>query len=124
MGLNGFLGFMPLPPMPEAAGEFMGALVATGYMIPLIKLTEIVAGLMLLSGRFVPLGLTLLAPDLVNIALFHAVLAPSGLIVAVVLLGLELYLAYSYRDVFRPLLSATQKTTDARAPQQRFAYHH
>lgn len=122
MGLNGFLGFMPMPPMPEAAGEFMGALAATGYMMPLIKITEVVGGLMLLSARYVPLGLTILAPNIVNIFLFHAVLAPSGLAIAVTLVALEVYLAYSYRDVFRPLLSATQKTTDAKAPQQRFAH--
>ena len=76
-GLNGFLQFMPQPPQPEAAGAFIGALAATGYMFPLIKGTEVVAGLLLLSGRFVPLALTLLAPIIVNIALFHTVLAPN-----------------------------------------------
>lgn len=105
-GLNGFLGFIPQPPMSEGAGAFMGALAATGYMFPLIKGTEVVAGLLLLSGRFVPLALTLLAPIIVNIALFHIVLAPVNFPVVVMVLALELYLAWAYRDAFRGMLAA------------------
>ncbi|MCA9648312.1 MAG: DoxX family protein [Myxococcales bacterium] len=105
-GLNGFLGFIPQPPLSEDAGAFMGALAATGYMFPLIKGTEVVAGLLLLSGRFVPLALVLLAPVLVNITLFHVVLAPVNMGLVVVLLALELYLAWGYRDAFRGVLQA------------------
>jgi uncharacterized membrane protein YphA (DoxX/SURF4 family) len=60
-GLNGFLGFLPQPPLSDAGGAFLGALAATGYMFPLIKGTEVVAGLLLLGNRFVPLAITLLA---------------------------------------------------------------
>ena len=105
-GLNGFLQFMPQPPMPDKAGAFMGALAATGYMFPLIKSVEVVAGALLLSNRFVPLALGLLAPNVVNIVLFHAVLAPGGLPVAVVVLALELYAAWSYRDAYASMLHA------------------
>lgn len=112
-GLNGFLGFIPQPPMPDRAGAFMGALAATGYMFPLIKGVEVIAGAMLLSNRFVPLALALLAPNVVNIVLFHSVLAPGGLVVALVVLALELLAAWSYRDAFAPMLSArtTPKTS-------------
>lgn len=103
-GLNGFLQFMPQPPLPEPAGAFMGALAATGYMFPLIKGTEVAAGLLLLGGRFVPLALVLLAPILVNIAFFHVVLAPVNLVMVVVLLALEGYLAWAYRDAFAGVL--------------------
>lgn len=113
-GLNGFLQFMPMPAMPEAAGAFMGGLAATGYMLPLIKGTEVVAGLLLLSGRFVPLALTLLAPIIVNIAFFHAVLDPNPVMV-VALLALELYLAWSYREAFEGVLQAKARPTPARA---------
>lgn len=109
-GLNGFLSFLPMPPLPESAGAFMGALAATGYMLPLIKGTEVVAGLLLLSGRFVPLALVLLAPIIVNIAFFHAVLAPNPVTV-VLLLALELYLAWAYRDAFRGVLHAQTRPT-------------
>ncbi len=105
-GLNGFLHFAPVPPMPGPAGAFLGALVATGYLFPLVKATETVAGALLLSGRFVPLALILLAPVLVNIVAFHAALAPTGIAVPLLLLAAELYLAWSYRHVFAPLVRA------------------
>ena len=78
-GLNGFLHFLPTPPMPAAAGAFVGALAASGYLFPVLKTVEVAAALLLLSGRFVPLALTLLAPVLVNIVAFHAALAPTAL---------------------------------------------
>lgn len=114
-GLNGFLQFLPTPAMPEPAGAFMGALAATGYMLPLIKGTEVLAGLLLLRGRFVPLALVLLAPIIVNIAFFHAVLAPNPVMV-VALLALEIYLAWSYRDAFRGVLAAKASPTPTSRP--------
>src|SRR5262245_15426104 len=102
-GLNGFLNFLPAPPHPGKAGDFLSALVATSYMIPLLKLTEVVAGALLLVGRWVPFALVLLAPVLVNIAAFHFVLDPSGAGLALVLLALEAGLAYKYREAFAPL---------------------
>jgi putative oxidoreductase len=105
-GLNGFFHFLPMPPPPPAAGAFFGALFATGYMLPLIKGTEVVAGLMLLSNRFVPLALALIAPVIVNILAFHAFLAPAGLALPLVLLATELVLAWSYRSAFAPMLRA------------------
>ena len=112
-GLNGFLQFMPMPPMPEPAGAFMGALAATGYMFPLLKGTEVLAGLLLLRGRFVPLALVLLAPVIVNITLFHAVLAPMNFGVVLTVLALEIYLAWAYRDAFRGVLSPQAQPTRA-----------
>jgi hypothetical protein len=121
-GLNGFFTFLPMPEMEGEAADFMGALVATGYMIPLIKTVEVVAGAALLLGRYVPLALTLLAPDIVNIVLFHLFLAPIGLPLAFLILALELYLAWSYRDVFRPVLSSFSRPTAGKAPSERFQY--
>jgi len=109
-GLNGFLHFIPQPPMSGPAASFGGALFATGYMFPLIKGTEVAAGLLLLSNRFVPLALALLAPVLVNIVAFHGFLAPAGLALPIVLLALELYLARSYREAFAPMLQARTST--------------
>src|SRR4051812_13658356 len=73
LGANKLLHFLPLPPMPGPAGAFMGALVASGYLIPLLAVTEMTAGALLLAGRLVPLALLLLAPVLVNIVGFHLV---------------------------------------------------
>src|SRR5580658_10205309 len=57
LGLNGFLQFLPTPPAPERATAFVGALIATGYMFPLIKSVEVICGALLLSNRLVPLAL-------------------------------------------------------------------
>ncbi len=105
-GLNGFLNFLPQPttPLPPGATAFLGALVATGYMFPLIAATQLIVGTLLLANRFVPLAITLLAPFIVNSILFHIFLEPSGRPIAFLVLALELSLAWSYREAFRPLL--------------------
>ncbi|HEX2572635.1 MAG TPA: DoxX family protein [Polyangia bacterium] len=105
-GLNGFLHFLPQPPMSGPPADFVSALLATGYMMPFIKGTEVVAGLLLLGGLFVPLALTVLAPIVLNILGFHTLLAPSGFPMAAILVVLEGYLAWAYRDAFAPLLRA------------------
>ena len=104
-GLNGFLHFIPVPHPEGNALAFMGGLAASGYFFPLLKATEIITGVLLLSGRLVPLALTVLAPIVLNIVLYHALLAPAGLALPVLVLALELYLAWSYRDAFRPMLA-------------------
>ena len=105
-GLNFFLGFLPAPPPPPAqALAFVGGLMAGGYLFPLIKTIEVVAGAALIANRFVPLALTLLAPIIVNIAAFHFLLAPSYAM-PVVLIALELYLAWRHRAAFLPMLRA------------------
>lgn len=106
-GLDGFLHFLPQPTEPpgEAAMSFAIALMKSGYMFPLIKGTEVTVGALLLANRLVPLALVLIAPVVVNIFAFHAFLAPSGLVLASVLVALEIYLAWTYRSAYRPLLA-------------------
>ena len=110
-GLNGFFNFMPPPELPEGAGAFMGALAGSGYFFPFLKLTETVCGLLLLSNKMVPLALTILAPVVLNIVLFHVFLAPAPAAIAVPILCVVLlgYLAYTYRGYFSGVL-----TTNAR----------
>ena len=103
-GLNGFLQFLHMPPPPEPAMAFFGALAATGYMIKLVFATQLIAGVLLLIGLFVPLALALLAPVIVNIFLFHVFLAPEGLPLAIVVVTLELLLVAAHRDAFAPML--------------------
>jgi len=103
-GLNGFLNFIPPPAegIPAAAAAFGGALAQTGYMFPLIKGTEVIAGALLLANRWVSLALLLLAPIVVNIIAFHAFLAP-GLAIPLVLLVLGSFLAWTRRATFASL---------------------
>ena len=102
-GLNGFLHFLPQPPATGPSADFAMALAATGYMFPLIKGTELVTGLLLLGNRWVPLALIVLAPVVVNIVAFHLFLAPSGLVLPLVVLALGIYLAWSERATYAPL---------------------
>jgi len=83
MGLNGFLNFIPLPPPGGVAGEFMGALYVSHY-VWVIFAFQVIAGLLLLVNRYVPLAVAILAPVIVNILTFHVLMAPSGLPVALV----------------------------------------
>jgi uncharacterized membrane protein YphA (DoxX/SURF4 family) len=102
-GLNGFLKFMPMPPkLPDLIEAF----IASGYMMPLIAGTQVVSGALLLANRFVPLALALIAPVVVNIFLFHIYIDPQGLVIAIVVCALELWLAWSYRAAFAPMLAA------------------
>jgi hypothetical protein len=111
-GLNFFLHFLPQPPPPPEAGVFLGALFA-GKIFSIIKPIEIAAGLALLGNRFVPLALTLLAPIEIGILAFHGVFEPSGLPIVVVLLALTVFLAWSYRAAFAPMLHARVEPTAA-----------
>lgn len=106
-GLNGFLHFIPQPktPLPEGALAFAAALMKTGYMMPLIMGTQLLVGLLLLINRFVPLALALIAPIIAGIISFHLFLEPAGIGPGLVVLLLELYLAWAYRIAFRPMLA-------------------
>src|SRR5438445_167939 len=75
-GANYFLHFIPAGPPPERALGFIMGHVGSGYFLPLLKVTEIVAALFLLSNRFVPLALAVLAPIVVNVVAFHVFLDP------------------------------------------------
>ena len=107
-GLNGFLQFIHLPPPPAMGGQFFGLLFASKYYVVIFAL-QIIAGVLLLVNRFVPLALTLITPVIVNIILFHLCLAPSGIPLATVVLLLELFLAWSYRGAFRSVLAFNAK---------------
>lgn len=104
-GLNAFLQFMPAPPPQGLAGDFTKALFVSHYFY-VVAVLQIVGGALLLLGRFVPLGLTLLGPVIVNILLFHIFLERSGLLIAVVVSALALFLLWAYRSAFRGLIQS------------------
>ena len=102
-GLNAFLQFMPAPPPQGLAGDFVKALFMSHYFYA-VAVLQIAGGALCLSGRFVPLGLTLLGPVIVNILLFHIFLEPSGLPLAIVVSALALFLLWAYRAAFSGLI--------------------
>ena len=106
-GLNGFLHFIPMQPPTGLAGQYMGALFLSHYLVVVFVL-EAVGGLLLLINRYVPLALVLLGPVIVNIVLFHACLAPAGLPIALFAVTLWLVVFAGVRGAFAGLL--VQKT--------------
>jgi uncharacterized membrane protein YphA (DoxX/SURF4 family) len=80
-------------------GEYLHALFASGYVY-VIGGFQVIGGLLLLIGRFVPLGLTILAAIIINIWCFHLLMAPAGFGPAIVVTVLELFLVCRYRNAF------------------------
>jgi len=98
-----------LIPQPELSGNtkiFMDGINASGYLLKLIKITEMFCGIAFVSGYFVPLATVVIAPVVVNIFLFHAFVDTQGLPVAIILVLANIFLAYAYLDKFNPLLEA------------------
>ena len=105
-GLNKIFWFAPMPHMSPALTAFMGALKETGYFLPFIGIVETIGGALLLVNRFVLLAITILAPVLVNILGVHTFLDARGFPLALVLIALDVYLAWVYRDAFRSMFEA------------------
>ena len=104
-GLNFFLHFLPTPPSTEGpAANFTTGLFQSGYFFPFLKGAEILLGGLLLTGTFVPLALVILMPITLNILLFHLFLTDNA-IMSVVIIALQLYLAWAYRDYYKPLFN-------------------
>jgi putative oxidoreductase len=104
-GLNGFLHFIPLPPPSGVAGQFMGALFVSHYLT-LIFALQVIGGVLLLANRYVPLALAILAPVIVNILSFHALMAPSGLPLALFVTVLWALVFVHVRTAFAALFQA------------------
>ena len=104
-GLNGFLNFIPSPPPTGLAGQFIGAMYVSHYLVVVFAL-QLVAGVLLLANRFVPAALTILGAVLVNIVLFHAFMAPAAFAPAVIAVTLWSIVFASERATFLPLLAA------------------
>lgn len=105
-GLNGFLHFIPQPPMPPGdVTTFFTVLTTSGYMMPVFAL-QLIGGALLLVGRFVPLGLALLGPVVVNILLVHFLLEPKGRPLAAVTALLWLVIFAAYRKYFAGVFTA------------------
>lgn len=105
-GLSGFLLIAHPPPTPPGlAGDFQTVFFASRWVL-FVDGVELLAGILLLTGRYVPLALVLLGAIIVNITVFHVTMAPNGLPAAAVLTALWTLVAIRYRSSFAPLLAA------------------
>jgi len=102
-GSNAFLHFIPTPPMSGPGGAFITAMMDTGY-VKVVGFCQVAGGLLLLIGRFIPLGLTLLGPVIVNILCYHIFMDHTGWQVAAVVAVLALFLLWRHRANFAGLL--------------------
>ena len=109
-GSNGLMmvltghGFIPMPPPKPEVMEKMQGLMAVGYLMPLVKSLQIISGILLLSGKFINLAITLLSPIVVNILAVHIFIDLSGLPLAVIITALMFVLIKGRWTYFKPLL--------------------
>ncbi len=109
-GLNGIHPFIPMSQMPTGlAGQFIGAMMQSHYSL-IVAILQVIGGIVLLANRYVTLGLVILGPIVLNIFLFHMLMEPKGLPLAIVVVILWLALAYHARrnlsGIFAPGIEA------------------
>jgi putative oxidoreductase len=105
-GANMFHQFISMGPMPPGlAGQFTGALFASHYFY-VVGALMVISGVLFLANRFVGLGLTLLAPVLFNILVFHLLMNPGGIGMGAFATLLWLLVAWEHRIVFEKLFAA------------------
>src|ERR1700745_2906558 len=114
-GLNGFLNFIPMPPPSGVAGQFLGAMFVSKYLLVVSGLQAIAVGLLLIN-RYGPLALTILGPIIVNILLFHSLMSPAGI-------GLALFVAILWAVVFASVRSAFAGIFQARVDMKTAPEH-
>src|SRR6202790_5087239 len=114
MGLNGFLNFIPFSPPAGVAGQFMGALYVSHYLWVIFAF-QVIAGVLLLLNRYVPLAVAVLAPVIVNIISFHALMAPSGLPLALVVAVLWALIFVDVRSAFTGLFQSRADRSSKRS---------
>ena len=97
-GSNSFLHFLPVPPLPQNdAGQFITVLIHSHYVVA-VGIVQVIGGLLMLVGRYVPLGLILLGPVIVNILLYHLFMEPKGIVPGLVVALCWFIVAYRRRE--------------------------
>jgi uncharacterized membrane protein YphA (DoxX/SURF4 family) len=104
-GLNAFLHFLPSPPPPGVAGQFIGAVFVSHFYVAIFAL-QVIGGVLLLANRYVPLALIILASIIVNILNFHITMAPSGIGPGLLVTVLWIIVFIGFRRAFDGILSA------------------
>ena len=116
-GLNGFLHFIPMPPPSGVAGQFLGSMFVTKYLLFVFAI-QLIGGVLLLINRYVPIALTILGPIIVNILLFHGLMNPEGLRLALFVTILWAVVFASVRSAFAGIFEARVETKTSEVQQQ------
>jgi putative oxidoreductase len=116
-GLNGFLHFIPTPPPSGVAGQFLGSMFVSKYLLFVFAI-QVIGGVLLLINRYVPLAQTILAPIIVNILLFHSLMNPEGLGLALVVTILWAVVFASVRSAFAGIFQARVDIQPASVPRR------
>lgn len=117
-GVNKFYLFMPVPEQMPAGKEFIDFLYATGYLMYVVAVVEIVGGGLIISNRLTPLALLLLAPVTTNILLFHIFLEQKGLPMGIFIFTLYCILFGMYRQKFRDILKTGASENKVKEPEK------
>jgi putative oxidoreductase len=115
-GLNGFLNFIPMPPPSGVAGQFLGAMFVSKYLLVVSGL-QVIGGGLLLINRYVPFALTILGPIIVNILLFHSLMSPAGIGLAIFVTIFWSVVFASVRSAFAGIFQARVETMPASMPR-------
>jgi len=103
-GFNKFFNYMPMPEVPEAAGQFMYAIIQSGWLFVLVAIVEIIGGGLFICTKTRALGAIVLLPIIVGILFFNIVMAPSGAIMAVLLFAINIWVIIENRDKYLPMI--------------------
>ena len=95
-----------MPPTPAGAAQTYMAGISLANILNIVKAIELICGIFFVIGRFNALTAVVIFPILINIALFHAYIEPSGVAVALALIIADLFIAYYYRDKYKPLFES------------------
>jgi putative oxidoreductase len=109
-GINHFFPFVPHPEMSGPALDYMTGLTKAGYFWPFLRSLEILIGLSLISGRFVPLALAVLSPISLQIFIFHLFLEPTNIPMATIIIGLQAFLIYQYWNYYSQIFTVKSVT--------------
>ena len=104
-GLKKFFNYIPMPnDLPESMIKLTAAIKEIGWLLPLVGIAEIVGGILFITNKFRALGAIIIFPVLTGVILTHIFIAPSGLPIALVLLGIELWVIIENRDKYLPMI--------------------
>ncbi len=102
-GISKFTGHMPVPELPQAGMELMGAMIASGWLMALVGIAEIVGGILVAIPRTQALGAIVLLPVIIGILLFNAFLAPNGVVMAAILMAMNCLVLWANKHKYKPM---------------------